>query len=97
MYRHSTNFLPNDKTDADFLMSDKFLQNLYHIHTNKPIVYHSHVTGKIIGFAHEYCNLQVRENYFTIPVIAHNQFKFDFFIFFIFIFKGAETMMMIMV
>ena len=62
-------------------MSDKFLQNLYHIHTNKPIIHDSHVKEKIIGFAHEYCNSQVRENYFTIPIIVHNQFRFDFFLF----------------
>lgn len=62
-------------------MSDKFLQNLYHIHTNKLVFHHSHVTGKIVGYAHEYCNLQVRENYFTVPVLAHNQFRFDFFLF----------------
>ena len=39
------------------------------------------MTGKIIGFAHKYCNLQIRENYYTIPVIAHKQFRFDFFLF----------------
>ena len=49
-------------------MSDKFLQNLYHVHPNKPIIHHSHVTGKIVRYAHEYYNHQVRENYFTIPV-----------------------------
>ena len=62
-------------------MSDKFLQNLFFIHTNQVTVHHSHVTGEIIGYAHEYCNLQIRENYYTIPVIAHNQFRFDFFLF----------------
>ena len=81
MYLESIRFLPNDKVPSDFPMSERFLQNLYHIHTNKPVVHHSHVTGKIIGFAHEYCNLKVRENYYTIPVIAHNQFRFDFFLF----------------
>ena len=40
-----------------------------------------HVTGKIVGYALEYCNLQTRENYYTIPVFAHNQFRFDFFLF----------------
>ena len=39
------------------------------------------MTGKIIGHAHEYCNINIRENYYTIPVIAHNQFRFDFFLF----------------
>ena len=81
LYKHSLNFLPNDKIAEDFPMSDKFLQNLYHIHTNSHVINHSHVTGKIIGYAHEYCNLQLRENYYTIPVVALNQFRFEFFIF----------------
>ena len=51
------------------------------IHKNKFVIHHSHVTGKIIGYAHEYCNLQTRENYYTIPAFAHNQFRFDFFLF----------------
>ena len=39
------------------------------------------MTGEIIGYAHEFCNWQTRENYYTIPVFAHNQFRFDFFLF----------------
>ena len=39
------------------------------------------MTENIIGYAHEYYNLQTRENYYTIPVFAHNQFRFDFFLF----------------
>ena len=62
-------------------MSQKFIQNLHHIFTNRSVVHHSHLTGNIIGFAHEYCNSQVRENCYNIPVIAHNQFRFDFFLF----------------
>ena len=69
LYLESIRFLPKDKIPSDFPMSEKFLQNLYRIHTNKPVM---HVTGKIIGFTHEYCNLQGTENYFIIPVIAHN-------------------------
>ena len=38
------------------------------------------MTGKILGFAHEFCNQKVKENYYTIPVLAHNQFRFDFFL-----------------
>ena len=81
LYRQSIPFLSNDKIDPSFSMSEKFLLNLYHIHTNKPVIHHSHITGNVIGFAHEYCNSQVRENYYNIPLIAHNQFKFDFFLF----------------
>ena len=82
LYQQSIRFLPNDKIDPSFQMSEKILLNLYHIHTSKPVIHNLHVTGNIIGFAHEYCNSQVRENYYNIPVIAHNQFRFDFFFFF---------------
>ena len=61
--------------------SERFLTNLFSIYTNKPVVHHSHVSGKILGFVHDFCNSKVRENYYTIPVIAHNQFRFDFFFF----------------
>ena len=81
LYRETIKFLLNDKISGDFPMSDRFLQNLFFIHTNQVTVHHSHVTGKIIGYAHEYCNLQIRENYYTIPVNAHNQFRFGFFLF----------------
>ena len=43
------------------------------------MVHHSHVSGKVVGFVHEFCNLKVRENYYTILVIVRNQFRFDFF------------------
>ena len=51
------------------------------IHKNKNIIHHSHITGKIIGYAHDFCNERTRENYCTIPIFAHNQFRFDFFLF----------------
>ena len=51
------------------------------ISKNKKTIHHSHVTGKIIGFAYDFCNQKCKENYYTIPVFAHNQFRFDFFLF----------------
>ena len=84
LYRQSINFLPTDKISSSvgcLIVSEKFLINLFYIYTDRHVVHHSHVTGKIIGHAHEYCNFQIRENYYTIPVIAHNQFRFDFFLF----------------
>ena len=73
--------MSKDKIYSDFPASESFLKNLFFIYHNQHVVHHSHVTGKIIGHAHEYCNYQVRENYYTIPVIPHNQFRFDFFLF----------------
>ena len=44
------------------------------------MVYHSRVSGQIISYAHDFCNKKVKENYYTVPVFAHNQFRFDFFL-----------------
>ena len=48
---------------------------------NQRDIHHSHVTGKNNGYANNFCNLKSRENYYTIPVFAHNQFRFHFFLF----------------
>ena len=44
-------------------------------------LHHSHITGKIIGYAHDFCNARVKENNMEIPVIAHNLFGFDLYYF----------------
>ena len=54
---------------------------------NKNCVHHSHITGDIVGHAHTFCNEKVRENYYKIPVITHNLFRFDFF----FLMKGLRV------
>ena len=54
---------------------------MFAIFNNRSVIHHSHVTGKILGHAHEFCNDRVRENYHKIPVFGHNQFRFDFFLF----------------
>ena len=81
LYKKSLQFLENENIDLEMSYSNNFLSNLAGIAANKPVVHHSHVSGKIIGFVHDFCNQKVRENYYTIPVIAHNQFRFDFFFF----------------
>ena len=81
LYKQSINFLQTEKiANSCLIVSEKFLINLFYIYTDHHVVHHSHVAGKIIGHAHEYCNFNVRENYYTIPVIANNQFRFDFFL-----------------
>ena len=79
LYKKSLPFLKNENIDLDMPYSNNFLSNLAGIMSNKPVVHHYHVSGKTIGFVHDFCNQKVRENYYTIPVIAHNQFRFDFF------------------
>ena len=48
---------------------------------DKHVVHHSHITGEIVGYAHDFCNTKVRENRNNISVITHNLFGFDFFFF----------------
>ena len=69
------------KVKGDFPISEKFLPNMISIARNKKVIHHSHVTGKIIGYTHNFCNQRTKENHYTIPVFAHNQFRFDFFLF----------------
>ena len=80
LYSKSINFLPTDKVKEDFPISDKFLSNVIAIFKNQVVLHQSHVTGKIISYAHDFCNQKCKENYCTIPVMAHNQFRFDFFL-----------------
>ena len=65
----------------------KFVSNIVAILKNLGCVHHSHMTGKIVGYAHSFCNEKVRENYYNIPVVAHNLFRFDFF----FLMKGMTA------
>ena len=60
-------------------LSKTFIENLKGIIKNKVHVHHYHVTGEVIGYAHAYCNLKVRENKLKTNVVAHNLFRFDFF------------------
>ena len=72
LYSHVITFLSTDKIKGDFPMSERFLSNTIAIAKNEKVIHLSHVTGKIIGYAHNFCNLRCKENYFTIPVLAHN-------------------------
>ena len=81
LYRQSMKFLPTDKVKGDFPISGKFLSNMIAIIKNQVVLHHSHVTGKIIGYAHDFCNQKCRDNYYAVPVMAHNQFRFDCFLF----------------
>ena len=81
LYQHSVRFINTDKVNGDFQISKKFLSNMIAISKNKKTIHHSHVTGKIIGFAHDFCNQKCKENYYTIPVSAHNQLDLTFFYF----------------
>ena len=68
-------------------MSKNFMDNLKGIMKDKTLPHHSHISEEIVGYAHSYCNLKVKENQTKISVVAHNLFRFDF----IFLLKGLSA------
>ena len=63
------------------LLQIHFFVNAHHLIKMKVHLHHSHITGKIIGYVHDFCNARVKENNMEIPVIAHNLFGFDLYYF----------------
>ena len=69
------------------ITTNKFFKNVHRLIKVKVHLRRSHITGKILGYAHDFCNWNVRENKSQIPIIAHNLFGFDMFFFI----KGYRT------
>ena len=57
--------------------TNAFMINLRRIINYKVHIHHSHVTGEIIGYAHDFCNWKIRENNILIPLIGHHFLGFD--------------------
>ena len=76
-------------TNYDTVTSKKIFNHGHNQITQKIHFHHSHITGEIIGYAHEFCNRKVVElEKQEIPCIAHNLFGFDIWFFM----KGFSTM-----
>ena len=61
--------------------ADSFLIHVHLLIKMKVHLHHSHITGKILRYTHDFCNLRVKENIFQIPVIARNLVGFDLYYF----------------
>ena len=57
-------------------MTTIFLENVNQIIKVKIHMHHSHVTGKILGYVHDFCNWRLRENTIKFVCFAHNFFSF---------------------
>ena len=55
-----------------------FFGNVYREVNVKIHLHHSHATGKIYDYVHDFCNWKVRENQSGYSCIAHNYFGSDF-------------------
>ena len=61
LYEYSIKFVPTAKIKNPIL--SKFSNSMIAIYRNQMDIHHSHTTGKIIGYAHNFCNLRCKENY----------------------------------
>ena len=72
----------------DCITSKKLFHHVHNQITQKIHLHHSHITGQIIGYSHDFCNTKVIElENPEIPCIAHNLFGFDY----CFFMKGYST------
>ena len=77
---------PFSQFECNTVTTANLFLGVHRIINGKIHLHHSHVTGEVKGYAHDFCNLTVRENYDVVPCIAHNFFRFDMF----FLLKGIR-------
>lgn len=68
---------PRSSFDHQTLTTNGFFKTICKIINVKIQFHHSHVTGKIYGYAHDFRNMKVRENQTSFTCIVHNFLKFD--------------------
>ena len=77
---------PFSEFECNTVTTTNLFLGVHRVINGKIHLHHSHVTGEVKGYVHDFCNLTVRENYDVVPCIAHNFFKFDMF----FLLKGIR-------
>ena len=80
VYGHLTKF-PRSNIEYKPVTTSNFLRNVYKILKIKTHLHHSHTTGEILGYAHDFFNWKVRENKTEFSCITHNFFEFDMYFF----------------
>ena len=63
--------------DIKTVTTNNFMKELYRVVNYKVHYRHSHVTGEIHGYSHDFCNWKIRENQLFVPLIGHNILGFD--------------------
>ena len=62
------------------LTGNNFFTNVHRLIRGKFHLHHSHITGKIFGYAHDFCNtILVEKSTTEIPLVAHNFLGYDLF------------------
>ena len=73
---------PRSDIGYETITRNKFFTNVYRLIRGRFHLYHSHITGEIFGYAHNFCNsTYIERSTPEIPFVAHNFFGFDLFYF----------------
>ena len=72
---------PNTFFESKAFTTNELFDFVHKLINVKIHLHHSHITGEIKGYSHDFCNWIVRENRDVVSCIAHNFFKFDFYFF----------------
>ena len=76
----------NNKFKIKSVGTKNFFKCVRNLLYGSHVIHHSHVTGEIKGYEHNFCNKMLRNSQNLIPVFVHNLFSFDFF----FVLKGIS-------
>ena len=74
-------YFPQSNFIYDTITTNNLFRNVHRLIKVKVHLHHSHITGKILGYAHDFCNWNFRENKSEIAMTGHNLFGFDMFFF----------------
>ena len=80
IYMMTMNF-PSNKFDIKTVVMKNFYNNIISLMFGSYVIHHSHVAGKVNGYAHDFSNQKVRENQKFVPVFSHSMFTFFFLLF----------------
>ena len=73
---------PPSETEYETIITNNFFLHVHRLIRGKVHLHHFHITGNIISYAHNFCNMAFVEKCTSeIPFVAHNFFEFDLFYF----------------
>ena len=81
VYEQLLIFSPSE-IEYETMTTNKFFSHVHQLIRGKVHLHHSHITGNIIGYPHDFCNMAfVKKCTSEIPFVVHNFFGFDLFYF----------------
>ena len=61
---------PLGESEYETLTTSNFFENIHKLINVKTHLHHSHITGNIYGYTHEFCNMKLRENSTVLHTIS---------------------------